>query len=1203
MYRRMVFLGLGGSGGKTLRFLKRDLRAWLTENGWPEHREIPAGYQFLHIDTPTVQDGRSTTGAPMLPDREYVGLVGQNVTFSDVATQLDNRVALREEFAGWRVDPAMVTVPITDGAGAYRAIGRTIAVAYMDQINSAVSSLADRAQSAESISELNELWALTHNGNHPTGSPSDPIVVVVSSLAGGTGAGLLLDVFDVLRSIRPTWGDKSFGILYTPEVFHAIGGKTMGGVQPNSLAAISELLNGYYWHGAVDGTVVGMDSNQIGAKEPRVLSDSGVIGSLPRTGPAYPFLVGSRNAANISFDTDKKVFETIGGALLAFCVDEVVQDQLLAFTMTNWRDKSATNLSDSDLLINRGSASEVALPAFNALGCARVSVGTRFLERYAAQRLAKDAASYVSGYHMNSDAAVAVQREHQTNQPAEIARILAEKNFTWFVRACSLEEKGPQTNQILDAIRPNQTSALMNSARSQALSQVDIGKNSAEAWIESIVGAVKQATHQYQVDYRPLLDEKVKTWVKEIQPLVLRTVEEAIGQFGLAVAVELIDQLVKYLADPLSGVAAELMGETEHGTYSYHSSESEWTNQVRSVLSGIRGNLTLQTGSKIEEGIDQGLQYSTYFAEAELREVISPLLNDFAIGFLQPLRRSLADEVISLERSITELSSWPDWSDGLPPTDCLPPDSEYTLIDASKFSQVFIDNLARTYANAEVEIDQKETHRLLVRTQVISGNFLREMEDYANKNKGDVRLIQSIQVSQPWNPGMLIVRDQNTPKTDLQIEARFTPEDFESRAAVWLRRPNTPFNDLLKSTLRSYTSGEGTFKGNVHVPETEYSDRRQQFLSQLTKAIQASAPLIAIDTALQSVIHEERPFRRQFSKLPFNGHPLEGDIINLIRPYVAADGDGQIAARYLVNDSAIESIQIISTLNGAHHPFLFESLLNPIAQRWSTVKVSPGAIQQFWSMRRARLLGEAIPAPQEHIIAMIRGWFTGRLLGLIDVPRNGDRRETRIAQPWSLEETPASFPYPFLTNPAQGHAGDELFAVLESLSLAFVGVSQANNLLPLRPYIVLRDMGSMLDNSNRVLAYETPNPLLECWIRNGNIRAQFATPNGQTREKEDSVIRKGLESALHDKFQAVVGASPEMRKEAVISLVNDVLKDYSTKGDTYWDKTTLNRGQLNSPPFWPSLRTTSSEPDLVRRALISLKLGVENLEIGSTTGV
>ena len=46
MYRRVVFVGLGGSGGKTLRFLKRDLRHWLTEHNWPESRGIPEGFQF-----------------------------------------------------------------------------------------------------------------------------------------------------------------------------------------------------------------------------------------------------------------------------------------------------------------------------------------------------------------------------------------------------------------------------------------------------------------------------------------------------------------------------------------------------------------------------------------------------------------------------------------------------------------------------------------------------------------------------------------------------------------------------------------------------------------------------------------------------------------------------------------------------------------------------------------------------------------------------------------------------------------------------------------------------------------------------------------------------------------------------------------------------------------------------------------------------
>ena len=82
MYRRVVFVGLGGSGGKTLRFLKRDLRHWLTEHNGPESRGIPEGFQFLHIDTPTVQDGLSMKGAEMLPDKEYLGLVGPGVTFN-----------------------------------------------------------------------------------------------------------------------------------------------------------------------------------------------------------------------------------------------------------------------------------------------------------------------------------------------------------------------------------------------------------------------------------------------------------------------------------------------------------------------------------------------------------------------------------------------------------------------------------------------------------------------------------------------------------------------------------------------------------------------------------------------------------------------------------------------------------------------------------------------------------------------------------------------------------------------------------------------------------------------------------------------------------------------------------------------------------------------------------------------------------------
>lgn len=1205
MYRRMVFLGLGGSGGKTLRFLRRDLRHWLTKHGWPEDRDIPAGFQFLHIDTPTVQDGRSMGGAVMMPDREYVGLVGADTTYEQVATQLDNKRGVKEEFAGWRVDPSMVKVPITDGAGAFRAIGRTIALAYIEEIQSALGALVDRASSADSIAELNELWQLTHNNNYPTGSPSDPVVVVVSSLAGGTGAGLLLDVFDVLRALKPSWGDKSFGILYTPEVFDKIPGRmTPGGVQPNSLAAISELLNGYYWHGTHQGSEVDSGPTEIGFKQPKILASAGVIASLSRSGPAYPFLVGSKNAANISFNTDRKVFETVGSALLAWCVDEVVQDQLIAFTMTNWTDKSTVNVSASDLLINKGLPPEVALPSFNALGCARVSVGTRYLERYATRRLARDAATYIAGYHIDSEDAKAAVKETQSTQPEELSRHIAKNLSTWFINKCEMDERGPDANQILDAIRPLNVGALDLSARSQARSQVDIGKAGAEKWIQSIVGAIQQATIQYQQDYRPHLDARVKAWVESAPQKVIQATEEAIAYYGLSVAVDLLDELSRYLADPINGIAAELMGESEHGSYRHYSAESEWATQVQAVLGSSKGNFTLQTNEKIDEAIDRGLSYACYFAEAELREVVSPLLVEFVKGFLHPLRRSLADEFIRLQRMLGEIGNWPTWSDGTPPEDVTPPDSEYTLIEPDKFSRVFVQTLARTVSNDKIEVDKLEEHRAVVRADVISGAFLRKMEDYAKENATFVRPLQAISITKEWHPGMQFVRDTNRPQSSVQVDVKFTAEDLEARAGAWLRRSNTPFNDLLSSSLRSYTTGDAVFNTNIHVSEIEYEDRRRDFLAQMTKAIQASAPLVSIDRSLLPSIHDERPFRRQFSQLPFSGHPLENQIVNLVRPYVGSETeeDSNIVGRYLTNDDKVDSVQIISTLNGAHHPFLFESLLDPIARRWNGVKDTTGERDQFWSMRRARPLGEAIPAPQEHIIAMIRGWFTGRVLGLIDPPDSGDPRPTLIAQPWSLEKVPAPFPYPFLTSPSDRFGADKLFAVLESLSLAYVLVSQQNNLLPLRPYIILRDMGSMLDGSPSVLAYDRPNPLLESWITTGSISVSFSTENGK-RTKSESDMRSQLNSRLHERLAVVVGADPVARRDALLSWLTDTMERYSNEAAAQWDAVEKNRRKLNEPPFWISLRNTSSDPDLVSRALRSLKHGISKLDFVTTSDV
>ena len=1197
MYRRVVFIGLGGSGGKTLRFIKRDLRHWLTEHNWPESRDIPEGFQFLHIDTPTVQDGISMTGAEMLPDKEYLGLVGPGVNFANVSNQLDNKIGIKEEFAAWRVAPPL-NVPIATGAGAYRAVGRTIALAYMDQIKSGIRGLLNRVSSPKSISDLTELWKLVQ-GKNPSGQSTDPIVVVVSSLAGGTGAGLLMDVFDVVRS-QESWGDSSFGILYTPEVFASIGGGLMGGVQPNSLAAISEILNGSYWHGVQKGHDAASQLTEIGLKQPMTLQVAGVVGAIARSGPAYPFLVGSKNAANVHFTSDKQVFETIGSALVAWCVDEVVQDNLIAFTMANWDTKASINISQNDLVINRGVNSEQGIPAFNALGCARVSVGTRYLERYSAQRIARDALTYIAGYHMESDEARSYVARLNTNKPDEIAHAIAEDKLLWFLKKIGINERGADSNDVVDALRPSEWEAIQGAAIGTAtqLSQLS-GKQPAQSHLDAIIPAVQTATDDLDRVARPLIERNVKEWTESTPLKVISAVEEAIANFGFAVTNKLLELTINYLVHPTDGVCAELMGDNEHKRYVQWAEVTQWSSQATAVLSSVKGRLP-SSDSSVAESITLALNSSKYVVEAQICEYASALLEEFASGFLEPLKREIADASVLLEQEIENIVGWPTWSDGMPPADSTPPKSEFTLIEPESFGEVFIEMLARTVGGDPLE---KLLHRATVRTSVICGDFLREMEAFANLNKNLVRPVQAIQIAQPWHPSSLVVRDSVRPKANVVVNLKFSPNDLQQRARMWLRRPNTAFDDLLKSTLRTYTAGDAVFSANIHVDETEYRARRTKFIVQLQQAISASAPLVHLDEALQQFIHPKRELKRQFSSFPFNGHALQDEVVEAIRGFIGDDADASAAdieKRYMVNDASIESIQIMSMLNGAHHPFLFKSLLEPIGERWSQVKETAHERGLFWSKRRARLLGEFIPAPQEHIIAFVRGWFTGRLLGLIDVPRNGQKGAIRISQPWSLEKGAASFPSPLLTTPTEQYAGDELFAVLESLSLAFVAVGQQNNLSPLRSYSVLRDMGSMLDGSERILHYDTANPLIKSWILNGKISVEF-----EGKSKDESGLRGGLECKMHESLISVSGSEsdPETRKLALLKLLNDVVTNYSTDGDEYWDKATLNRATLNNPPFWPGIRNTSETPDIVIRALQSLIYGIDRVKTKTATGV
>ena len=77
-----LFIGVGGTGGKTIGVIRETLLATVKSLGMTT---LPLGWQFLHIDVPTDPDTR-TEGLPnSLPRSQYVGLAAKTSTFSNMS--------------------------------------------------------------------------------------------------------------------------------------------------------------------------------------------------------------------------------------------------------------------------------------------------------------------------------------------------------------------------------------------------------------------------------------------------------------------------------------------------------------------------------------------------------------------------------------------------------------------------------------------------------------------------------------------------------------------------------------------------------------------------------------------------------------------------------------------------------------------------------------------------------------------------------------------------------------------------------------------------------------------------------------------------------------------------------------------------------------------------------------------------------------
>lgn len=971
--QKFLFVGIGGSGGRTLRFLRQQLTSALKDRGYAGG--VPAAWQFLHIDIPVEAEGNAANDPDHLDARQRVGLAAHGIDYRTLDTALyrPDVPPVRRHLAGWRPDPERVGVQPVFGAGQYRAVGRIITLAGIGQINTAVRDVAAVLQDAGTDHELAEVRELLAPGAAVRGARSQ--TVVISSVAGGAGAGALLDVCATIRAHG--LGEHLTGLLYLPDVFDDIEGAFRAGIAPNTLATVAELMAGH-WN---DGTQGGFDRE--------VLVAAGVpVAHGLRRGPRYPLLVGRTNG-HVQLGTQADVYRATARGLTAWVVSPLVQDTINEALFGNWAQVAAGNRDETQLTDQPG----VEVP-FNSIGFASVELGRERLARYASERLARRAVERLLRGHWDESVP-----EQKTDKEAADERAAA--IFETFLDDAELRELGPHHNQILDTIRGGHT----DTARLPRMQELETAMRNALGGGPELqpgpalgtLGAVYRreshrlltATHEEEL-------RRAEDWTVAVQERITTAARQLLSLHGAVATQVALERAQQQLGD----VIAELTADAE-AARAFHAPVMQ---RIGGEFAAITGRITPEHPC-ISAGIARAQEAFHAHAEEALLERCAALVRGVQEGVLAPLQQALSDAVADLReqeggaQSRGLVTTWPERA---VPVRLQPTPTEVLLEPTDTYPDRFEELLAGAGAhNAEGAIDAAVREIL-----------------------ADVESPPLFEQPRVWVPDRdtLPAAVAGAPAAAV-FRLRMSPEDVLARAEAWVRLPDRPLGTFLNESLADFLRG-----GN----QAEQNERIRGFERALQEAIDRARPLVTVDAARVQQYHGAvngagRGYLQINTPLPVASIPLAQEAVERVFNDIPRE---TLASR--LDDGRQTSVQFTTFLSQTLHAMAFSSLATPIATAWGQ-GCQANNLGNFWQWRRARPLPQAIPVPPDWLRELLRGWFVARLLDRIRVDE--EARPLRVGLDMSDGHT-CWFPSPLLGPHAT--RDDLLPAVLESLSVALV---------------------------------------------------------------------------------------------------------------------------------------------------------------------
>lgn len=1096
MLRPFLLIGVGGSGGKTLRGLKYQLELVLRQKGW--NGGLPQAWQFIHVDTPIAQDGQDYP-APFLPAEQYKGLVSGGMSYGTVYNGVSHggsiADALLDDVKRQLPDPTRVRVAVDKGAGQYRAVGRAVVLAAPREVQVAAREAVARMSDATALGELSTLGEVL-NARADSGVTQSPTVIVISSVAGGSGAGQYLDVIEIVKSSvkQLTIRDQFYSILYAPDVFDQLN--VTAGMPGNALAAISEAMNGFWTKTPSDATLEVFNSKGIAPNYGDAMS---------QVGPAYPFIVGRSNS-KVTFANQGEVYSAVANSLAAWITDDKIQDAVDTYAAGNWSAGTAANeLPDTTGLMRPADQT----PPFSALGFGRVTLGReRFLE-YASERIARSVVDRVLEAHVEED------RQFLQRTEDEWVEVKAAEAYEGFIRELKLNEETEEFNDIIDALRDEDGLAELSlRIRTAVEQQVTVGLDKTggldlNTWSERMVAAFQGIVDSYLSQDNGNRQRRLDEWVGHIPGHVAHTVSSYVADYGLPVVVELLRRLSRDLGSAAEG----LRGESANHRGWAERLDSFISEDLREAPNASSIRPEHPAVQKAFRTVEDGFKWAS---EGRLREAAAALMEELRKDVIEPLRAYLAGtnkqllERSGAKRTLdgreNDFGYWPRRNDSSVPRKFEPAPNERLLVEHTEYPAEF-ERLITTTTQREKYLDAI----LAVMSEVTVGPDpeVTPVEDRWS----------FVTVSQSWQPSTSADPKQRTQATRKpRFETEGDPEVYRDRARSWILREGKPFGAYIRDTLNAYLDEDNS------TPDV-YARRVTAFREQFTAALGASEPLVKLNPTLLSEIHgksiDQAP-QLVFGAIPF----AEGsDMYTLTKSILASQGlwDENVSPKWFA-DQQVESIEIFAMSAYPYQPVVMDSVMEPIARAWMAQSSTIDSREAFWRFKRARLLGEAVPADAAVLASMLRGWYVAKALGWLDRGVVDSARGPELKVWDASARKHASFPYPLL-HPGIAEPHDYPGVVMESLMVALVACSALSSTAPLRPYQALMELGG------------AENPLsktLRDWLQLGTLPVKAPDPDvaragsaSGTLEERQQALRAFLDQELADFEEQVVRQDPD----------------------------------------------------------------------------